>query len=1038
VKQYKIAVMGATGSGKTVFFGSYFNSVINQGGGDFSVSPATPDSVKEISRITTTLFEEHLPVMGTAQRTDISFNVPSLGMQIILHDIPGGYTQDAHQWAEQKIIPDLESANGVLFFISGEDLIYHLKKCIEVNAAFTSAIDHLRIKQKSTAREDVPVWFLFTKGDLIPNVALEDLQDAIKGLRRAAEENRQDYVFKTGRNVRFYKVTSLGKWKDSQSLPEEYQPENVVESMEELLKTVKGSVTRHRNVLLGLLTVAAMLIYLITVGGFWWFDQSRWNSVLETVNREVALSHYDNALQSVNSFPGRLLPPRWLLPQFLRVNAPVEATREGIYVQYEKAMYAALRADIEAIDYNKIPNSNSELFLAAAKKVGEYLKETRFSEINPQGYEAVRKADAYYTAGQILFRQTFLNPPKTRGEIFDILQKGLSNINQFPAWSGALSVRIDELARQWANFNLPEGATAAERIRDVNDAISGLDNLMGHPNMQSTTGAFLEERRGQFIRDLDAAWKRQGDEWLKEASETNGRKAIDLLASRQNEPGLPAKEKDRLVQALSETWTRLCNEWMAEASKTNGRNAINLLASRQNELGLPAKEKGRLVQALNETWTRLCNEWITEASKANGRNAIDLLVSRQNEPGLPAKEKDRLVQALSETWTRLCNEWITEASQANAEEGIKILFSRQNELGLPSNLRSALDGALNRQYERFVNFVLARENDEEELKDILGDHPAMPPEQKTRLENRVEALKREKLTQIIADINGSDNLEDLLSKIENLGSQRRKEIGDHIGAALQRAVNNEISAKKSEWQGNAASGDFSRAKKVMDNLFKDLFSRLNPILPDLRNGNEIRSSIEARYSLESNNLRADDLSNCRRAFNAIRNTRDKREIASVVTKLNEFIARWPSEQERREVDRVINFLTYVQGGSRVTLSLENGDFSAPKGWLDTALFDSNPDVYILIYRGDTLVARTNTIQDKAKPNFGFRLQLDWTLDTVLTFVGFDEDTVKDNEIFRKRVEAVGLFGYKALTQTLSDNGCELRIKLEENFPECPW
>ncbi|GHT02310.1 hypothetical protein AGMMS50276_32150 [Synergistales bacterium] len=196
---YKIAIMGATGSGKTIFFGSYFYSVIGKAQGEFPVSSSNPVSVRAITDIVTTLFEEHVPLMGTSERTDISFNVQALDMRVTLHDIPGGYTQDAAQWAEQKITPDLESANAVLFFISGEDLVHNGVKCFRDNAAFTSAIsEHVRKKIKGS-REDVPIWFIFTKGDLISDTSLEDLKELNKGLHRQAEIGDPGSLFyKTG------------------------------------------------------------------------------------------------------------------------------------------------------------------------------------------------------------------------------------------------------------------------------------------------------------------------------------------------------------------------------------------------------------------------------------------------------------------------------------------------------------------------------------------------------------------------------------------------------------------------------------------------------------------------------------------------------------------------------------------------------------------------------------------------------------------------------------------------------------------------
>ena len=84
MEKYKIAIMGATGIGKTVFLGSYFNMVFNvavEGGQQRRpISVKQQKSVDRIAEIIATLFERRKAVQGTAERTDFSFCVDSLNM----------------------------------------------------------------------------------------------------------------------------------------------------------------------------------------------------------------------------------------------------------------------------------------------------------------------------------------------------------------------------------------------------------------------------------------------------------------------------------------------------------------------------------------------------------------------------------------------------------------------------------------------------------------------------------------------------------------------------------------------------------------------------------------------------------------------------------------------------------------------------------------------------------------------------------------------------------------------------------------------
>ena len=82
-------------------------------------------------------------------------------------------------WVENKILPDLQRADGALFFISGEDLVKYPERVLKDNLVFAKAISKLREHKSGDlkGRLDVPIWFIFTKGDTIPDVSLDTLKE---------------------------------------------------------------------------------------------------------------------------------------------------------------------------------------------------------------------------------------------------------------------------------------------------------------------------------------------------------------------------------------------------------------------------------------------------------------------------------------------------------------------------------------------------------------------------------------------------------------------------------------------------------------------------------------------------------------------------------------------------------------------------------------------------------------------------------------------------------------------------------------------
>ena len=139
-RKYKIAVMGESNVGKTVFFGSYFHQITDLSKGKYPVAIKSQSSDDKITEIITQLFDKKQVVAGTDVRVDFSFSVDSLGMDIELADLPGGFTTNRNYWDDEEVRKDLQNADGALFFISAYDVINNPSEALKVNRAFADAI----------------------------------------------------------------------------------------------------------------------------------------------------------------------------------------------------------------------------------------------------------------------------------------------------------------------------------------------------------------------------------------------------------------------------------------------------------------------------------------------------------------------------------------------------------------------------------------------------------------------------------------------------------------------------------------------------------------------------------------------------------------------------------------------------------------------------------------------------------------------------------------------------------------------------------
>ena len=245
-QDYKVVILGASGVGKSVFLGSYFYADMHRDDlpenvkMKYSLQQGERTDDETISTLINTLFEKRV---GTQDRIPLDFEVPELKMNVHIEDVPGGWTTVQQAKEQYGINEDLLNADGVMIFMSAWDIVHEPTRIQSEILAHNRSIKCIRdTRQKNGRRPDVPIYFIFTKGDLVAseNIDKEYLEKRVKKLLDQAQtggNDWSDWIFPKGKYVRSFLCTALGKWLDANNPPKEgdYKPVNVVEPMEQLL-----------------------------------------------------------------------------------------------------------------------------------------------------------------------------------------------------------------------------------------------------------------------------------------------------------------------------------------------------------------------------------------------------------------------------------------------------------------------------------------------------------------------------------------------------------------------------------------------------------------------------------------------------------------------------------------------------------------------------------------------------------------------------------------------------------------------------------
>ena len=986
-QKYRIAVMGAYGVGKTTFLGSYFNLVINKGEG-VPVSLNTPEMVDQVARITGTLFKKQVPVTEKAMIENMAYSIETLGMDVEFVDVASS--------ENFKTLPDLKSVNGILFFLSAEDLVKNPVKVKKDNEVFQEAIDY--ILQNSDSKwydfQKFPLYCILTKCDAVPQVTEDELAvktadflNAAKGASDlASEEDVKPFLFEAGKNLRCFRTVSLGKWTDTKALPKKYEPENVLEPMEDLNAAMARVPRARKRVKRAAWAVGGLLI--LAVGSSWGLDIYQWEKTKEEARKLASEARYEDAINHVNQVADR--------------NDKNELISE-IYRQYEKAKFDGILPVIKDLDVNVPPEAPLEEFLEASKKVDEYLKNNSFKQASAANYEKVNSLAWYFEAGKKLLSTT----PEETGHAADALNKWLETLPQLPEqWKDVASKKTKEMLEAWFDSVGPEA-----EIEEVEQSVARAAAFADHPNLSDDLKALLSEKQESWKKAISSKWISAGEKVIAEASALSPEEGLKKLFAFSAEKDIPENILQMAAEAVKSEYARLADTYVAD--RDAGKDRLSALMAEFPEMPEEQKQKlfARIKEIVQETVASISDK-ITAADSLETleKHLPDLELSWEEVPDGKAGITKRFAASL----TRL---WETESQKIHKEASAlasKNEFTSAMAMIAPS-----------------FRELAARVSD-------IATKAGIPMDQ-TDVSALVKNAAHEVVSALSKEIEGSESLEALASHLPVLDlsweevAEGKAGITKSFASALNRLLQAEGEKIKKEIAELAVKNEFSAARDTISTAFEKLFADTGELT--MKSGTaDVEAVIAKMKDRELQNLQNVHYEQCRKDFEAVRDTKDPEAIASVISRLRDFATLWPSSAKSKETEQVAVYMETVKNGVKAELMIIGGDFSAEDSFMDS------PDMKIQLKKGNTLLLETKTVDNNARPSFNEKYPFTWDLQTGFSFVGIETAGMfgSDEEVFKVSVDAGGLFGYEKLNGTLKDRGNSIAVKLDITVPECPW
>lgn len=639
-RKFKIAVMGESNVGKTVFFGSYFHQITDLSRGKYPVAIKSQSSDDKITEIITQLFDKKQVVAGTDVRVDFSFSVDSLAMDIELADLPGGFTTNRNYWDDEEVRKDLQNADGALFFISAYDVINNPSEALKVNRAFADAISEIRKHTQGDVkgRSDVPIWFIFTKGDTVPEVPVDVLASKVPSLLDAAKKQQirgnwfARSIYKKGGYVRSYKSQSLGTWINSTTLPENFEPVNVVEPVEEMFEAMLESRSTYMSTFTKIIISCAVIVTVGTFGASYWLDGVYWRGIEDKVKRARERNDYPAAIKLLDEFSSPFTSV--ILPGFVRAGGNRNALRDETYREYEAELYAPIAAEIEKINESTLPELDAAL-QDTLKRVETYLDTSHFASVSPEHYARVRGSAWYFEAAR-LFNTDPTKEEISSDEEFEIILRCL-NYEAPESWKNRIQSRIDNLLHHWGRTSPTEGSPD-----NLEPYIDRAGQLINHPNISGEVAEYLTGRIQSWQEEKAARWNKIAEDWVNEANSVTPDEGLRMLSSHLAERITP-EVKVTLETAQVSLYGTIADKAPREYADDMDelRRVLNKYPS------MPSANKEKISSRINFLWEQHIEERIKSIGSSKTLGSLAKLVSELGDEMKQAEIKKAVSSTLS-------------------------------------------------------------------------------------------------------------------------------------------------------------------------------------------------------------------------------------------------------------------------------------------------------------------------------------------------------------------------------------------------------
>ena len=707
--KYTLAIMGATGAGKTVFLLSYFYSTMQLGRGRHTITVSDEATMSTLTHDIDNLVNKGNPPVGTSQYNDMSFTVSS-SMDIDLFDVPGGDTQGL----APKIADRLRKADGAIFFIDGEDLVHQPERVLADNVAFGKAISMLRENTLRNAagrvlgRKDVPIWFIITKCDAIPEISDDELKRHIAALLRSASDDKKsgkwaEKLFRKGKRVKIFRTQSMGKWLSPTTPPDaaNFNPINVTEAMDSLLdemrKSEKSYMRMLKFVLAGMAitgTIAGLCFAYYTV---WQTDHIRWRLAMGRVEKAITQENYAEARREIDEF----ISPAYM-GLYLKPTRADSLKDSEAYPKLEAAMYTELTRRLGAINYDIMPEITAS-FMKTKDLLTQYLDIKQFETLAKNHYEYVKDKEWYFRAGS-----DYNYVPAYDAKADDVrkaVERCLNRDYTTPAtWREMERVKLEGMLRTWINM-LPTNVD----ISEFDVYISRAEQLINNPTMPQVLKDYLKEQQARWTGLKSDQWRQAAEGWITEALRLPTNDGIRALNVHLEKTEISEAARERLRGAIGELYLKQADEWVNAAFAMPSGDGVRELEVRRKTAGSD-EAREHIDEGIKSLHVREAEEWIAEASSENVSYKAGIAKLREHlAKTLIPEARNVLENGLVNLWNHQADEWIREAMNARqASKGISSLKSALSQEGIPQVVKSRLERVLENLQTREADELVAQ------------------------------------------------------------------------------------------------------------------------------------------------------------------------------------------------------------------------------------------------------------------------------------------------------------------------------------------